>query len=122
MYALQVAQASIVCSLIAHQLADFPNSWRLAGLSQRLSLPLGLNKLPAWDYARNQPAIYPDKSLIDRTWLRGMMDIVPWALLGPPRDLEEYHERARTFWLAFAIDRQSSSVSEWGSSLDDRED
>lgn len=50
-----------------------------------------------------------------------MTDWVPWAMLGPPRDLDDYHERERTFWMAFAIDRQSCSATDWCLSLDESE-
>lgn len=40
------------------------------------------------------------------------------SVMGRPKDLEEHNERARTFWLTFAVDRwASASTGEFWSSV-----
>lgn len=110
-------QATILCSYIAYQFASFTELWLLSGLATRLCTPLGLNHLPPWDFDTSAAGTVPTD------WqgkIRNTPSLITHSLLGPPSDLEEYRERAATFWAAFTVDRFSSASTDWSTSIDER--
>ncbi|KAK4052976.1 hypothetical protein OIO90_004100 [Microbotryomycetes sp. JL221] len=125
----QLVQASILTSYIAYQTGLFTELWIVSGTMTRLLTPLQLNHIPPFDYMANEGLLhYPE-------WRRNMRGgksahgieeglVGPVSgkastLMPPAKDLDEYIERVKTFWLAFAIDRHASAATDWSPAIDE---
>ncbi|KAK4048769.1 hypothetical protein OIV83_004535 [Microbotryomycetes sp. JL201] len=124
----QVVQASVLVCYIAYQQAAFTDLWMLSGQMMRLLTPLQLNHIPPFDYAANKGSKhYPEWKRNMRSGnahgidegLVGPVSGKATSLMPPATDLDEYLERVRTFWAAFAIDRHVSSATDWSQTLDE---
>ncbi|KAM0792053.1 hypothetical protein ACM66B_004760 [Microbotryomycetes sp. NB124-2] len=124
----QVVQASVLVCYIAYQQAAFTELWLLSGQMMRLLTPLQLNHIPPFDYTANQgPKHYPEWKRNMRggnshgidEGLVGPVSGKAHSLMPPAQDLDEYLERVRTFWAAFAIDRHVSAATDWSQTLDE---
>lgn len=99
----------------AYQLANFMDVWLFAGLCTRLSTPLGLNHLSAWDFSTNR------SGPLAEDWGQRIRHAKRRDMLGPANYLEEHWERSVTFWMAFTIDRFASAITDLSTSIDESE-
>jgi len=115
---LQVLQAAILCAWVAYHSAEFQTVWLLAGTATRLCTLLGLNHLDPWNYARDEPL---SRHMDFMAETKNTATRLTEALLPPALDQEEHFERTATFWFAFALDRHASALTDWSTSIDEKD-
>ncbi|BGP15479.1 hypothetical protein JCM10213v2_003458 [Rhodosporidiobolus nylandii] len=103
---LQVCQTAALCTFVAYTSARFTAIWSLGAKASRLAVVCGLNHIRP--LAPSAPPFIPYPT--PRSTGRRIREP---AILPPPRDAAEQHERLSTFWAIFGADRMTAAATDW---------
>ncbi|GAA5990139.1 hypothetical protein JCM11641_001068, partial [Rhodosporidiobolus odoratus] len=118
---LQVVQTAALCTFCAYTSARFTAIWSLSVRASRLAIVCNLNHLrPPRSSSSSYTSQHAAAQANEGTRGNGRRAKEP-AILPPPKDQEEYNERARVFWAVFGSDRMTAAATDWAPTISEED-